>query len=126
MQLLERSWKRSWLALNAQSANGLFEALVSCYQEPHRKYHTLQHLSECIERLEANLEQAEQPGEVEVALWFHDAIYDLKKKDNEHRSAQWAERELAASGVPADVVARVYRLVMATQHTALPSTQGER
>jgi predicted metal-dependent HD superfamily phosphohydrolase len=46
-------------------------------------------------------------------------------KDNEARSAAWAERELSAATVPADARARVHELIMATRHAALPATADE-
>lgn len=115
MQLLERSWQTTWLALKAQPATGLFERLVCSYGEPQRRYHTLQHLTECVQHLEPLRGLAQHPGEVEVALWFHDAVYEPKGADNELQSALWAQRELAAAGVPDEVQRRVHQLVMATQ-----------
>lgn len=126
MQLLEHSWRRAWSALHTEPAHGLFEQLVACYSEAHRRYHTLQHLSECLEKLAPVLGRAEHPGEVEVALWFHDAIYAIKRQDNEQQSALWAKRALASAGYSAEGLARVYSLIMATRHSALPQTADER
>jgi predicted metal-dependent HD superfamily phosphohydrolase len=96
------------------------ERLKRAYSEPQRKYHTTQHLTECIATVEPHLGLADHPAEVEIALWFHDAIYELKGKDNEARSAAWATAELTAAGVDPRAIERVRQLVMATRHTALP------
>jgi predicted metal-dependent HD superfamily phosphohydrolase len=55
---------------------------------------------------------------VELALWFHDAVYRTWRGDNERRSAQWAARFLAQHGARADVVSNVRDMVMATAHVA--------
>lgn len=125
MELLNRSWQRSWQALRAAPAPGLFEQLIACWGEPHRRYHTLQHLEECIERLDPVLSQVEHPGEVEVALWFHDAVYAPRRQDNEAQSALWARRALEAANLPVDALSRVEALVMATRHSVLPQTPDE-
>lgn len=115
------SWQDMWRQLGASgSDDSLFNRLVESYSEPHRKYHTMQHLQECFAHLERVRSFAEHAGEVELALWFHDAIYDTRKTDNEERSAEWARESALAAGIEDDHANRVYQLIMATMHNAVP------
>jgi predicted metal-dependent HD superfamily phosphohydrolase len=124
---LARSWARAWPGLGASHGGiALRDRLLAAWAEPQRRYHTVRHLGDCIALFEATSHLAAHPCEVEIALWFHDAIYDLEARDNEARSAAWAERELSAASVGADVRARVHDLVMATCHAALPATDDAR
>jgi predicted metal-dependent HD superfamily phosphohydrolase len=68
---------------------------------------------------------AERPAEVEAALWFHDAVYEIGRPDNEERSAAWARTALLAAGVPEASAERVQRRVLATRHTQPPSGPDE-
>lgn len=119
--LLQTSWHRAWTALGLTPAADLQQRLLTAWAEPQRHYHTLQHLSECLTHFETTHALAERPGEVAIALWFHDAIYDLKAKDNELRSAQWAVQELQHSGADETLCQRVHALIMATCHDAAPT-----
>ena len=89
----------------------LLEELLARYREPHRHYHTVQHLAECLEKFDDLRDLAAHPEDVELAIWFHDAIYDPRRDDNESRSAEWAR---------AAVGERVAGLVVATRHDAVP------
>jgi len=115
------TWPAAWQALGVVPDPTLCDRLLAAHAEPQRHYHTQQHLDECLawfERLQAT---AERPAEVAIALWFHDAVYDVHgAHDNEARSASWARTELTAAGAAPDVGERVHALVMATQHDALP------
>ncbi|HEY3517689.1 MAG TPA: hypothetical protein VGL98_11645, partial [Gammaproteobacteria bacterium] len=82
---------------------------------------TLRHLEECFAELPAVRADAERPAEVELALWFHDAIYDTTRHDNEQRSAEWARSVVAQAGLDASVGERVAALIMATRHDAVPA-----
>jgi predicted metal-dependent HD superfamily phosphohydrolase len=114
-------WQSIWKQLGAAAPDEeLFHRLVECYSEPHRKYHTMQHLSECFAHFESVNSLAERPDEVELALWFHDAIYDTKRKDNEQRSAEWARDSVVAAGLTEEQANRIYQLIMATMHNAVP------
>jgi predicted metal-dependent HD superfamily phosphohydrolase len=114
-------WQSVWRKLGASNTDEqLYYQLVACYSEPHRSYHTIQHLNECFTHLENVRSLAEHPEEVELALWFHDAIYDTSKKDNEQRSAEWARDSVTAAGVSSGQAERIYELIMTTMHNAVP------
>jgi len=99
--------------------------LLARYAEPHRAYHTQQHLSECLALFDELRHLAVHPAEVEAALWFHDAIYDVHRHDNEALSADWARAALLQASASVDVAARVHALVMATRHSVAPQTSDE-
>lgn len=100
--------------------------LIAAYTEPRRSYHTLQHLSECIAIFEEHLHLAEHPDEVGLALWFHDAVYNVRADDNEARSAAWAERELREAHVAEESIQRIRSLILATRHAAAPEDRDQK
>lgn len=110
-----------WQALGAGGDEaGVFQRLMTAYQEPQRRYHTLEHLSECMALFDDHRHLAAQPAEVEMALWFHDAVYDVRALDNEARSAQWAESALNDAGVGHLQVQAVVQHILATRHADVP------
>jgi predicted metal-dependent HD superfamily phosphohydrolase len=122
MANIER-WFNTWRALGIPPSNQLRELyaeIIARYSEPHRHYHTVQHLAECFEQWSSLRSHAPHAGEVELALWFHDAIYDTQRSDNEAESAQLAEKAALDLGVAADSAGRIHSLVMATRHAAEP------
>ncbi|WP_328700313.1 HD domain-containing protein [Caenimonas soli] len=124
--LLSTSWRRMWAGLGATGDGAAaYEELLARYSEPWRKYHTLQHLRECIATFKSAAHLAAHPAEVEAGLWFHDAVYELQRSDNEEQSAHLAQGRLSGVGVPSEVRARVAALVLATKHTASPQDPDE-
>jgi len=121
------SWDRAWRGLHAHGAGSdVRDAVLARYAEDHRKYHTLQHLAECLDLFESVRHAPDRPAEVEMALWLHDAIYDLKGSDNEARSADWAEEELLRARVAAESAARVRELILVTKHVGVPQSRDEK
>ena len=102
-----------------------FDALVVAYTEKGRYYHTSEHISACLCHLDDCGLELEFPQEVEIALWFHDAIYKPLSRNNERKSADWAAEFLRENGATEDEVARVHRLIVATAHDALPLNGDE-
>jgi predicted metal-dependent HD superfamily phosphohydrolase len=115
------SWIRCWRGLGANGeGRELFGNLIAAYDESRRHYHTLQHLGECLSLFDTYRALAIEPDEVEVSLWFHDAIYQVRASDNEEKSARWAEDSLRAASVEPERIARVRNHILATRHAVLP------
>ncbi len=117
---LHLSWNRCWSGIGAAGdGEALRHDLIAAWNEPQRKYHTEQHLCECLALFEEFQHLAANPHEVELAIWFHDAVYDVKAKDNELKSAEWARTALEEAGVSKEKSQRIYDLIMATEHSAM-------
>lgn len=97
------------------AADEVAEELERRYAEPHRSYHTMDHIESSLAWLDWAYGQAHRPAEVELALWFHDAVYDATRHDNEERSAELAEGLLRAHGAPARSIERIGEMIRATQ-----------
>jgi predicted metal-dependent HD superfamily phosphohydrolase len=88
--------------------------LLARYGEPHRRYHDRVHLAEVLRALETLC--VELPRPVVLAAYWHDAVYEPTRLDNEERSAALAVRTLRRLGLPPEAVEEVERLVLMTAH----------
>lgn len=101
------------------------------YAERGRAYHNLEHISACLNALDVFANQkrmtvdSSRHIELELALWFHDAIYDSKRKDNEQKSAQVFER-LFGGYLSSNSRKSIVRLILATKHDKPPATALEK
>jgi predicted metal-dependent HD superfamily phosphohydrolase len=92
----------------------LHARLAERYREPHRRYHDVRHLQEVLQTVDELADEADDPQAVRWAAWYHDAIYDVRRDDNEERSSRLAVRELTALGCDPAMVEEVARLVRLT------------
>lgn len=67
-------WKP--LAARLDLGDDVFDHLAAAYSEPHRHYHTLVHVVEMLECLAESGDLAANRDVLELAVWFHDAVYD--------------------------------------------------
>lgn len=118
-------WNHLWSQLGSVAPHEVFDEVVARYREKHRHYHTLQHLDECLRLLDDVAPLATHAPEIELALWFHDAVYDSHKQNNEELSAMWARSTAAAAALPGESCDRIYNLVQVTANHNLPKTNDE-
>jgi predicted metal-dependent HD superfamily phosphohydrolase len=108
---------------NVQIPGEQLAALQAAYASPPRAYHNFAHVEEVLRHYAdvANGPGWTQPAEVQLAVLYHDAIYEAGHKDNEARSAELAVAHigqwLPERGVDAARVAELIKLT--ARHGAL-------
>lgn len=124
------SWVAAIVALGGDEATAHVHAaeLTRRYAEPHRRYHTAEHV-EAVLRDIGLLADAGELGERDRALltlaaWAHDVIYDARPGADERASAAWARSALEAAGVGAADIRRVEQLVLFTAEHRAPESDA--
>jgi predicted metal-dependent HD superfamily phosphohydrolase len=122
---MEGRWRRFWASAQAHGdPAGAWKTLASAYGEPHRSYHTLRHIEHCLDEFDAVRAEARDPVSLELAIWYHDAVYDPHRRDNEERSAVLAETAAAAAKLGAPVARRAGDLIRISTHRK-PATEPD-
>ncbi|TPN88362.1 hypothetical protein FJ987_19895 [Mesorhizobium sp. CU2] len=98
--------------------------LSELYQAEDRHYHSLAHIQAMLALADEYRSLLDDPGAVEAAIWFHDAIYDSRAKDNEAKSAELAQKRLAGRADP-HRLERITAMINATATHQLPPFRDE-
>jgi len=101
---------------DAAAIYAVFDELAARYSEPHRHYHTLEHISEMLRLIPRIGPPGTDAAALPFAVWFHDAVCDPKADDNELRSADLASKLLKRLGVPTETISLTVELVRNTDH----------
>jgi predicted metal-dependent HD superfamily phosphohydrolase len=97
--------------------------LAAAYDAPGRHYHTLGHIETLLNRVEVHALQDAMV--VELAIWFHDAVYDPLRVDNEAKSAEWALAFLQETSLEFARCERVADLIRRTQDHTQPQPPAD-
>lgn len=121
---LQDEWHNLW-SRNAQSDPAVpYAALLDAYNQPHRAYHNLVHIQDCLQQLENCAIMPNDADAVKLALWLHDVIYEIGAPDNEEQSAQWAAnalQQVESGPVKSGQVETICALILATKHPSIPT-----
>ena len=118
---LSDRWRSLIGAIGARDGGAeIFADLDRRHREPGRFYHTWEHVADCLAELDAAPGLCDRPEAVELALWFHDAVYNARAEDNEARSAELLLEAAERLGIGADLAEGSAGLVLATAHLAGP------
>lgn len=117
----EPRWNALWLHIGKNGRKPHYDRVRRAYAEPHRAYHTLEHIGYCLTTFDRYWRLANDPDAVELALWLHDAAYIVCERprglpSNEALSAALADDLLFPARVSMAFREKVCRLIMATCH----------
>ena len=97
-------------------AEMLWQELEQCYAQKHRHYHTFRHLENMCRLALENRDRIAEWEAFLFAIFYHDAVYQVLKSDNEEKSAALAEKRLLQLGFPGDRIAVCKTWILATKH----------
>jgi len=89
--------------------------IEKAHQEKKRYYHNLTHLENLFTELSLVQDQINDWETVSFAVFYHDVVYKVQRKDNEERSADWAVKDLDALSYPSAKVKRCKSHIIATK-----------
>lgn len=114
---LRQQWRTLWqsLSTNEELIHSLFADVAAHYSEDGRYYHTLDHVDYVLATAQRLRDEARDFTAVQLALWFHDVIYDPRAADNEEKSAAYAEQALRRLQLAPETIAHVSQLILATK-----------
>ena len=118
-------WNATWQQLGVNAPEHAYDHLIAAYAEPHRRYHTTQHLAEVFAFYDSVAPAVGKSPLVELAVWFHDVVYNTRATNNEAASAAYATQVLVAAGLPSAACREVSNLIFATRHDSLATSPGE-
>lgn len=124
--LRERFYNCFATLMSVRQVKDLFNELVKNYNEKNRKYHNLSHISACFKHFDSISEKLESPHLVEVALWFHDVIYNPLKSNNELKSAEYALDALQVTSLSKVELEEIYLHILSTMHPSQPSSSDQK
>ncbi|RTQ53353.1 hypothetical protein EJV47_01025 [Hymenobacter gummosus] len=117
---LEARWQQLLTPLtpDADVRRRGYRQLHDAYSQPGRHYHALPHIRQMLETLDQH--PLQDATVVQLAVWFHDAVYSPMRSDNETRSADLARQFLTQTSLSAARRERVAFLIERTKDHTQP------
>jgi len=105
---------RHWTS-DSEEINRRWDELFKNYTQKFRAYHNLTHLDEIFHYFDSYCMEMDEPNEVAYAIFYHDIIYSIWKKDNEEKSADMAIAHLESYNAPKKNIQNIQTHILATK-----------
>lgn len=125
METLQEKWNAVFFKEPQDLIHSIFRRLVKSYQSRTRHYHNLDHLTAMLGLSDSYASHLQQKDVVDLAIFYHDVIYNPLRKDNEERSARQAVRELSKLQLPKEKIQLIETYILATKTHDLQGFDSE-
>lgn len=117
IQNLDSDWRAliEEFCADEKAIAGVFDFLRESYSEKHRFYHNLSHVEALLALAENLTKNFSDSDCVKLAIWFHDAVYDPQRSDNEIKSARLAVTSLSRLRLPENKIQKIEKMILATE-----------
>lgn len=105
----------------------VYDHIIITYNDNSRVYHTMDHIEYMLVNLDkyfSNLLNDYDKMKIELAIWFHDYIYDVTflPEVNELLSAEFFKEFAGEINMDEDIVSEIVGLIMSTTHIEVPDS----
>lgn len=100
---------------NKTSIHTLWDEIENHYSVKRRYYHNLSHLQNIFNSLQPIKDIINDWDTIVFSVFYHDIIYDVKRNDNEEKSAELAQKRLAGISYPDELIVKCCDQILATK-----------
>lgn len=101
-----------------------WESIKDAYTAKKRHYHNLDHLNNMFREFDTCFHLLDEFKAFQIAIFYHDIIYNVKRKDNEAKSAALAVEQLKEMSFPAGLIDKTNQMILATKDHELHKEQS--
>ncbi len=94
----------------------MYSVIEENYNSPERYYHNLDHISRMLETVKAFNDNIKYTDNLILAIWYHDIIYNTFRKDNEEKSAEFAEKSLSKTNLSSSDIEIIKKYIIRTSN----------
>ena len=123
--MIEKRWKHLMTRFEFNENSAELIELKKKYNEKQRAYHNMEHVIDCLNQLDNYEEDIADRDAIELAIWYHDIIYNPYGKDNEIKSAEEASQFMTKQKASINHIEQVYQLILCTLHTKPPANEAQ-
>lgn len=116
------NFKSTWNSLtskytdNIELVEELWQEIEGAYSNSNRHYHNMTHLESMINNAFKYKDKIKDLDTILFSIFYHDIIYDIKSKDNEEKSAEFAVDRLSKLGLQSDKIVKCRKQIIATKN----------
>lgn len=117
MNNLHNNWISitSAYTLDQQLIDRLWEEIYEAYSQNKRTYHNLNHINYMIDKVDDFQDIIDNKSIMLFSIFYHDIVYNVRRKDNEEQSAMLAEKRLKEIGLSSEKIQKCYHQIVATK-----------